>query len=756
MQLVAEPQIPLALWLTLFGLAVAVWIWYAVTTKIALAPRRRGWVLGLMAACLVLPLIVLLNLTWIERIAPPAGKPVVHMMIDASASMLTDDGGNETRLERAYSMAENVASALPDSFEVRTSVFDKTVRSAAGKVGSENESTKTAAMETNLVAALEAVVREDVPQGQSILLLSDGIHNASETAEVLQAANQANAMDVPVFTSTVGGKVGVKNVAVAFQSPQELAFVDQSIPVTVLVKSQGLPARRVELVLSKQGVEVDRQKLSLPPDQTVQATFLISEHETGLVPYEATVKLVTDEATEDDNRALMLAKVVDEPVQMMLIEGKPYWDTKFLIRRLSADPSLDLTSVIRMGTDRFMKRRLKRTMNFITDDDTNGTPSSNIGGIEESTIINDATDVLSAEALSRIQILVLGRNAECFLTDEVLENVRHWIARNGGALVCARGAPSTLVGQRLQQILPVRYSAGRESRFRVSMTSQGEQLRWLGAFDNALGSMPSLSTVSVINQRQGLSNVLAKAIGSDQTDSIPVISYQPYGLGRTVVVEGAGMWRWALMAPQYKQQQEIYGALWRSLLRWLVSRTGLLPGQDVAIQSDRVGFTTGDVATATMLVRQNLGLAPPKVRLTHPDGETSDHVPAASGRDPGVFRLDFGKLTPGQYALETVSNHSPQSPEVQTAAFSVRSGWVESLELDARSDLMQKISTLSGGVELDSSTPAELGKRFKDHLERARPPQFRRVPMWDRWWVMLSVIGLWAATWTIRRQSGLV
>ena len=44
-----------------------------------------------------------------------------------------------------------------------------------------------------------------------------------------------------------------------------------------------------------------------------------------------------------------------------------------------------------------------------------------------------------------------------------------------------------------------------------------------------------------------------------------------------VVIEGAGMWRWAFLPPQYQKQEEIYGGLWHSMLRWLVSATGLMP-----------------------------------------------------------------------------------------------------------------------------------------------------------------------------------
>ena len=78
---------------------------------------------------------------------------------------------------------------------------------------------------------------------------------------------------------------------------------------------------------------------------------------------------------------------------------------------------------------------------------------------------------------------------------------------------------------------------------------------------------------------------------------LPVISFQPYGGGRVVVVEGAGMWRWAFLPPTYAEHHEVYAALWQSLLRWLVSGAGLLPGQKLALRTDKVIFRADEPAT---------------------------------------------------------------------------------------------------------------------------------------------------------------
>ena len=757
MKLVAEPHIPFALWLALAILALAVMVWYGLTNKMSATRGQKTLILALMSTTLALPLLVLLNLTWIQNVPPPAGKPVVRVLIDTSASMATADIEGQPRIDRAQELAKSAASVLGEQFDVRVSTFDEALKP------SDFETEKTAiANQSNLAAAIAESIKEDIPQGQAILLLSDGIHNVGTTQDVVDAATKAQAMNVPIFASTLGGDVGVKNLAVSLRSPQELAFVGQVVPAVVNVQALGLGNRPVTVGLYRDGEELESREVNLEAtdetNQSATASFNISQPQPGLYRYEVVVKPIDDEATQADNRSTLLFRVVDRPIKMLLVEGKPYWDTKFLVRRLAADQSVELTSIIRMAKNRYMKRTVARSN---PGDQTNVKKDNQESrAVEDTTIINDVNLVLSPETLAEVQIVVLGRNAEFFLEDDSLDALRNWISRDGGSLVCARGAPSAQISQRLSQILPVSWSNGRESRFRVSMTSQGRDLRWLAGFGDGdvLGAMPSLATVATATQREGLTNVLATTIDSTGQQAVPVLSYQPYGSGRTVVVEGAGMWRWALMSPEHEGREEVYATLWRSLLRWLVSRAGLLPGQDISLQPDRVSFDAGDVSTATMLVRQDKINQIPKVRVRSTDesGFDQEFAPRPVGQDPGVYRLNFGKLEPGQYTAQPVSGLSGPSTDKIKTAFDVRQRWVEKLELDARPDVMGRIAEVSGGEVLEQADAAEFAEQFDAHLARSRPPQFRRIAMWDRWWIMVALVGLWAATWIVRRRSGLI
>ena len=189
---------------------------------------------------------------------------------------------------------------------------------------------------------------------------------------------------------------------------------------------------------------------------------------------------------------------------------------------------------------------------------------------EEWTIAKDAGRFLAdAAALGGYQIVILGRNAEVFLTDDGLATLRKWLAEGEGSLVCFRGPPASQIGQRLGELMPVRWTPAAESRFHVALTGAGEALRWLGtAADGSdrLAELPSLALSAKPDARKALTVVLAKGAGGGTDQAMPVLAYQPVGSGRVVVVEGAGMWRWAFLAPEQKKQEEVYGWTTRSAL----------------------------------------------------------------------------------------------------------------------------------------------------------------------------------------------
>ncbi len=763
-RLTCEPLIPASLWLLLAAASIALLVTYAARRRGGITRRYWALVIGLMSGGVALVLVVLLNPTWIDPVEPPAGKPLLTLLVDESASMAVKDGPSEaSRFDAVRQIAQRMQAALQGRFDVRVRSFSTGLAAGDAASGLEGAAAPRGVL-TDIAGALSGSVEPHRPAGQAIVLLSDGIHNATPGhREVLDAVRAARAAAAPIYTFTAGRRDAPElfDRQVQIRSPQVLAYVQQKVPIIVRVREQAGPGGAVRVLLFAEGQPIDGKDITLPPRGTAEARFTVSRDTPGVYRYEARLDPAPGELVVANNLAVEFLHVVDEPIRVLLLEGKPYWDGKFLMRTLIADPVIALDSVVRMTGNRYLRRTLR---------------GSKAGGAGEASsrssdehpddrgerwkIVETGAEVLAGvDALKDYQVLVLGRDTEVFLTDAAMAGIRRWVAEKGGALVCYRGSPAVQMREAFARMLPVQWDEADESRFRVHLTDEARSVRWLSDLDDPpeaglLARLPMLATTSRVDARRSAATVLASATTGEGRER-PVISCQLYGTGRVVAIEGAGMWRWAFLPPQHAEDGALYGALWQSLMRWLASDAALRPGQQLDLRSEKVVFEAGEAVWATLrMAEEVLASGPPAVelRISGANAAIGRFVPAATGTDPGTFRVGFGRLPAGEYEAHPVGAEAVDS----VLRFDVRVPVREQLELAARPDLMERMAVDSGGAVLQQADPREVAVLFDAFTKASQPQRARRIPVWDRWYVLVGVLGVWAACWGVRRAGGLI
>ncbi|RCS54089.1 VWA domain-containing protein [Bremerella cremea] len=758
--------IPIALWLPLALAAVGLLVAYGVVNRGKLPGKRLALVLTMMGVTLSVPLVILLNPMWVQRQPPPPGKPLLTVLVDRSASMATEDNQSKgkTRLALANEIAQGLVDQLGDDYEIRLRSFaeDSSLLSLE-----ELKKTTAEGSATDLNRSVRESLGEDRPPGQAVLVLSDGIETAGgSTARLRQTGERARALSTPVFVKTIGTDQDVRDLRLALHQSQELSFVGQEVSVIAQLSHTYPIPQTVKLTLKREGEEIESREIQLAGGETVEEFFQVSQEEPGLYRYEIAAETLHDEVTELNNQATLLLRVVDQPVSVLLLEGKPYWDTKFLIRTLASDPSVELTSVVQMAPGRFLERKIARSE--AENENAPAEEGSEPSSAEQANnplasqrqnwkIHTDAQQLLAdPQFLAQFNVVVLGRSIEPYLTDEVLIGLRDWLANQEGSLVCFRGAPASQLTQRLGSLMPVGWTPGTSSRFRVSLTDSGQAMQWLPQTGDQLELLPSLASSAKPEDVRPLATVLATSSGKGDGAAIPLITFRPEGSGRVVVIEGAGMWRWAFLPPDHQEQDALYGTLWRSLVRWLVSNVGLMPGQRVALRPDSVVVSSGNAAAATLLLRDQQWDEVPQVELS---GDTLDKpqtfVPQAQS-SAGVYRVHFGHLPAGRYSVKVLGAGEEESSA--ETAFDVIGNLQERLDVAARPAALTELAEQSGGKSLDASSmqdlPVSLNDAFIENRDKNRPQLILRTPAWNRWWILATVVGLWGCTWGTRRWLG--
>src|SRR5207253_1859371 len=110
-------------------------------------------------------------------------KPLLTVLVDDSASMCTPDApGGTSRFDAAAKAASAIAQKLGDKFDLRVRRFDEIATSTDSTTLT---STQASGRATDLAGAIATSLDQDRPQGQAIVLLSDGIHNASPQTDAV-------------------------------------------------------------------------------------------------------------------------------------------------------------------------------------------------------------------------------------------------------------------------------------------------------------------------------------------------------------------------------------------------------------------------------------------------------------------------------------------------------------------------------------------------------------------------------------------
>ena len=210
------------------------------------------------------------------------------------------------------------------------------------------------------------------------------------------------------------------------------------------------------------------------------------------------------------------------------------------------------------------------------------------------------------------------------------------------------------------------------------------------------------------------------------------------------------------LARTSSSSEEIYGSLWRSLVRWLVANVGLLPSQRLALRADKLTFNTdenvdGHAAGPRLVGRAAAGGAYRRVAAS-----SRGRSPACRAATiPGQYHVGLGRLPEGRYSLRVRGHRQERSVGRGRLRRARKPGRAARRPRAAERDEADRRAERRGGR---SKTPIRgcWPSSSISTSSRTRPERTAQTMAWDRWWVLLGAFAVWGAAWGLRRRSGLV
>jgi hypothetical protein len=716
-------------------LAVGGGTWLCWRHGTAGAPSARLGLLALRAGLLVGIGIVLLNPVRPSRTTGAMHRPAFVVLLDASRSMRVPDVGGHTRSDAARALVvgkQRLMEALSSRYDLRLFTFAGDPYPTT--TGHAQRAMRPDGPSTDLGAALRGAVGAVGSPERGIahvLLVSDGRDTTGSYA--VDAARSAHERGYSVHTLCLGAASPQTDLALLVRQPVVVTSPGRRVWVSAQVRDAGVPRLEARIRVLCDGRPAGAQAVTVGPGIS-EARIPIEASRPGLYRYALRLPAVPGESDTANNNAEFLLQVLQTTARVLMIEGIPSWDTRFLADALRRDPGVTVDVYTRL-TD-------ARTYAVL------GRADSEEGGEMPRT----------SEELARYDVAILGRGLEAMLGPPEAEAVRRWVAESGGALVFLRGRAGTGLPA-LAQVAPLDWAPDDVADLRLRLTQEGSFYAGF-VFDGedspgeAVGHFPALLSASRVTGEKALAVVLARAEGWDAAQpgrEMALVAYHRYGQGVSMAIGGEGLWRWAFRPATADPSAQVYARFWHHTMRWLASAAGFLPGRDVSLRADRAVCVQGEpVLLSGGLRGRMLGSAPALV-VDEPGGRQSRLIPGLARARPAEFTAAYRPTAPGTYIVRT-AGPGPSA----ACGFDVRPAGSEEMNTSADPELMREISSAGGGMSVTPADVSDLPERLAALEAWRSRRQGEPATAWDRAIVLGLLLGLLVTEWLVRMRRGLL
>lgn len=639
---------------------------------------------------------------------------------------------------------------------------------------------------SDLPGAIEgALERASARPVAGLVIFSDGQSSRTVPRALVRTLQSQR---VSIFAVPLGSEDAVSDLAVASVRYPSSAFAGDPVPVQVKISRLGptglAASGRVQLidrsnqqVLAEQAVRFEQTAdASGNQEQTLTLTAAPPPGQgTTSVNWQVTIIPDQRDLSASNNTRDLQMSVVNRPMRVLMIDGLPRWEYRFLKNILSREASLEFAAFILAPGRRFLQEGSEQVLSVPT----------------------------SPEEWRRFDVIMLGDVLPTNLSAQQQEQLVERVARGGAGLLWIGGegaVPSAYRGTPLASLLPmnltedssvVSIAAGDVTLRPTPLAEQLGVLRLLeekqeGSFWPAAVSDPQSGwsrlrwmQAFAPDQLKPATEVLALGLpvenASGNIAPLPAVMTMRYGAGRVVYVATDEIWRWRFGRGE-ELPEKFYLQLIRLLGRESVSRAdqpallSFAPASSGVNQPVRVQLELIDQQSIERFGQlRQAGTGELSVKMSLLPAGTESSTATQSTDVP--LRLEDGELAAspsGSRVLLVGSFVPPQagtwSGEASGMDFGGQSitGRLEVQRLESelarpQTDhvLLADLARQTGGAVV---MPDELGK-LAELLPRREVRTLgiaREVTLWDRWYWLVLVIVLLTGEWLVRRGLRLI
>lgn len=688
--------------------------------------RLKPWQLGLLGALQLTMTALVLVVLWQpalmnERLIP--GENSVAILLDTSSSMAFVDG-NRTRMSRALDLVgeeglediNEIYNVQPYSFSTGADNLDSFALLPAPGDATDIGQSLLETLRQSTSASLGAVI-----------LISDGADNNGNISQV--EMNEISSFGVPVHTIGLGREIIPEDLELADVVLPDKALPGTTLSARVTIRHDQPGIARLKVYDGDEFLSTEEITLN-PNDNTTLAYVDIDAEDPGQLDLRFTLDPFEGETILSNNARSKVVDIQESRYKLLYIEGEPRWEYKFMQRALVDDPSIQLTTLLRVTPNKFYRQ-----------------------GIESPEQLEEGFPTERAELFS-YDALIIGSVEVAEFTDEQLELIKDFVSERGGTLMMIAGLNGLGQGgwgdSVVNEILPSRLGDGSSEFVReqvpVALTDSGRASPMLqfsdseSENDELWAELPWIADYQRIGPLRPAATVLLQALveGREQ----PLLVSQPYGRGQSVILATGGTWRWQMSLPVEDMKHETF---WRQLARGLVANSPRPFELSTQIDNDQIKVSA-ELRDPDPDLEEALEIS--VIATGDNDELVSFDLQQVPGK-PGSYEGSFSPASNGLFSIEAISRAGDNPIESVRTATRFEQG-NEAFNTRQNRPLLERIAAVTGGQYWTPEQWDEIDEAiaFSDAGITEQDIDY----LWDAPFFFLLLIMLKSCEWLLRRN----
>lgn len=633
---------------------------------------------------------------------------------------------------------------MSQRFEIRAYAFaSQSARLDAASVGLEIAAPAPSdAAGTQLGDAIGRVLDDAAGRTVAgILVFSDGQNTGGRSpAEVSQAALRAAA---PVFAVPTGSSARARDVVVADVFTTGLVYLGDTARVSVTVASHGFDRRAVKVELRDGSTLLDSKDLVLhdAEEQRVELTFQAKEVGAKYLTVVIPAQPEEPEQLRANNSEVAFVRVSDEKLHVLLVDGLPRWDFRFLKNGMRRDHGLcgkssqDEPVVV-------LEAEISRR-----------------AAAERAKILPTTVPELAA-----YHTIILGDASPRLLDSALGAGLAEAVREHGVGLVIAAGPrfmPHALDAH-LQGLLPVRLdskAAGLDAPvykpFQLELSPDGAVHEVMRLYDDpgrnqsAWAQMPPYYWCAAAERPAPAATVLAWNPGQvGRFGKLPILAYHYAGRGRVFFVGTDSTWLW-----RRNVGDRFFYKFWGQAIRF-VARRDEKGATKSWIEARPIRAQPGEEAQVELMAIGPAGQ--PRTEPTLPvQVELAGHAPetiAVSADTPTPGRY-LGKLVLKEAGEYRISYQPGGGAPPVAAMIRVASAGEELRKPNVNRPALESLAAASEGKLVELNDLATIPPLLKG--EPRQEEVHREASLWDNGLILILVMIIYSLDVALRRLAGL-